>query len=405
MSKINIIDLFAGCGGITDGFEKANGYETIAAVEWDKVFCDTLVRRLENKWKYKDASNRVLLYDMQRVDNLLNGWGNDPKFGSNIGLKKTIGNKKVHLIVGGPPCQAYSVAGRVRDKRGMHYDYRNFLFESYISTVNVLKPDVIIFENVLGMLSAKPGGVTITERIRKGFSKAGYYIIDDLKKAVVNMSDYGIPQDRRRVIIVGLNKEVYKNPELVVESFYQKYLTKFKVKMKKTVRDAIGDLPGFYPMEEIKIINGKKYSHFPQKSDIPDHTPRYHNKRDIEIFKQLASDAYNGHPTYTSAEDLKKLYTLRTGKESAVHKYHVLKWDSPSNTIPAHLNKDGLRHIHPDPQQARTLTVREAARIQTFDDNFIFTGSAGNNYKMIGNAVPPLFAEILAKTLKQLITV
>nr|WP_307838369.1 DNA cytosine methyltransferase [Bacillus sp. TH23] len=92
-----------------------------------------------------------------------------------------------------------------------------------------------------------------------------------------------------------------------------------------------------------------------------------------------------------------------TGKNSNVHKYHVLRWDKPSNTIPAHLYKDGLRHIHPDSTQARTITVREAARLQTFDDDYEFISSAGDNYKMIGNAVPPKFSEKLAEAIEVLL--
>ena len=100
---------------------------------------------------------------------------------------------------------------------------------------------------------------------------------------------------------------------------------------------------------------------------------------------------------------MKKLYTERTGKESNIHKYNVLKWDKPSNTIPAHLKKDGLRHIHPDYLQARSITVREAARLQTFDDDFEFTGNASADYEMIGNAVPPKFSFKLANALYELI--
>ena len=110
----------------------------------------------------------------------------------------------------------------------------------------------------------------------------------------------------------------------------------------------------------------------------------------------LAEDILSGERKYESTEALKELYTKVTGKVSNVHKYHVCEWDKPSNLIPAHLYKDGLRHIHPDSEQARTITVREAARLQTFDDDFCFGNSMTEAYKMIGNAVPPLFAKKLA---------
>lgn len=123
----------------------------------------------------------------------------------------------------------------------------------------------------------------------------------------------------------------------------------------------------------------------------------------MHIFKELAWDIENKENKYNNIEALKKLYTERTGKESNIHKYNVLKWDKPSNTIPAHLKKDGLRHIHPDYLQARSITVREAARLQTFDDDFEFTGNASADYEMIGNAVPPKFSFKLANALYELI--
>ena len=111
----------------------------------------------------------------------------------------------------------------------------------------------------------------------------------------------------------------------------------------------------------------------------------------------LTEDILSGTEKYISSKALIQLYKEKTGKDSKFHKYHVIREDKPSNTIPAHLYKDGLRHIHPDPEQARTITVREAARIQTFDDDFEFLGSRGDQYKMIGNAVPPKFSKVIAE--------
>ena len=139
-------------------------------------------------------------------------------------------------------------------------------------------------------------------------------------------------------------------------------------------------------------------------SNFSNHLPRFHSKRDIATFKMLAKDKLSKKRQYDSTESLKKLYTELTGKNSNVHKYCVQEWDKPSKTIVAHLYKDGLRHIHPDPMQARSLTVRECAALQTFDDDFIFTESMGANYKMIGNAVPPLFARLLGEVLSSQLT-
>ncbi|MFA6525024.1 MAG: DNA cytosine methyltransferase [Patescibacteria group bacterium] len=401
--KVNVIDLFAGCGGLTDGFEYKNNYNILATVEWDKQCCNTLQNRLSKKWGYKNAADLVLNFDIQRIKELLTGWKNDVKYGNNVGLKKLIGKNKVDVIVGGPPCQAYSVAGRIRDKNGMHTDYRNFLFESYIALVKEFKPKFFIFENVPGILSAKPGGISIIDRIRESFGKIGYTIADDLRKiAIVDSSDFGVPQIRKRVIILGVNKNVYRNnANEIIRDFYFNILPSLKFKNKMTVKDALNDLPKFFPLNENKH-NNQSHS-ISKKSNIYNHIPRFHSKRDIEIFKILTNDIKKRENKYTSIAELKKLYFKFTGKNSNIHKYHVLKEDEPSNTIPAHLYKDGLRHIHPDPKQARSITVREAARLQSFEDNFEFLGTMGDQYKMIGNAVPPKLAYAISEALYNLI--
>lgn len=401
VSRLNSIELFAGCGGLLDGFKKSGKYNTLAAVEWQQYACDTLVQRLEHKYNDHMAKEKVLCFDIQRTDELISGWQDDEKFGSNNGLDELIGLSKIDVIAGGPPCQAYSVAGRVQDKDGMKFDYRNYLFESYLKIVEHYLPKIIVFENVEGMLSAKPDGTNILEKIIDGFNTAGYEIIDNIKHhALLDLSEFGIPQKRKRVIIVGLNRDYYGNHDecqKILNDFYDNILTS-KKSDKKTVQDALYDLPKIYPLEE---AISKKKSHI-NDSEINGHKSRYHSKRDIEIFKILAEDIESGENSYKSAEKLKELYTQMTGKTSNVHKYNVLNWDQQSNTIPAHLKKDGLRHIHPDSTQARTITVREAARLQTFDDDFQFTKGMGQNFEMIGNAVPPLFAEKLANSVYEL---
>ncbi|OED05082.1 DNA cytosine methyltransferase, partial [Bacillus cereus] len=302
----------------------------------------------------------------------------------------------------GPPCQAYSVAGRIRDENGMRDDYRNYLFESYLEIVRKYQPKLFVFENVPGILSAKPGGTPVTELMQNAIEQSGYEIVDDLKSyAQIDLSEYGVPQKRKRVIIIGLRKDLYPDAQKLLKSFYVEHLPKYK-ESTQTVNDTIKDLPKLLPLDKEIKVNGKKISHS-LNYEIPNHLPRFHSKRDIGIFKLLAEDIESGQYKYTSSEALKQLYTQITGKNSNVHKYHVLRWDQPSNTIPAHLYKDGLRHIHPDSTQARTITVREAARLQTFDDDYEFISSAGDNYKMIGNAVPPKFSGKLAEAIEVLL--
>lgn len=330
----------------------------------------------------------------------------DKKFGESKGLDALVGNRQLDVIIGGPPCQAYSVAGRIRDEHGMREDYRNYLFESYLKVVQHYKPRVFVFENVPGILSAKPGdgSVRIIDLIQKAFADAGYAVLPDLSNAIIDMTEYGVPQNRKRIIILGVSKEHYGDKaEAMVEKFYSSYLPEYKIEKKATVRDAIGDLPKLRPLDEPISYLGRKLSHSVSDPLINGHISRFHNKRDIELFKFLEEDIASGRMKYTSAKSLKTLYTKLTGKTSNVHKYYVLRWDEPSNLIPAHLFKDGLRHIHPDPEQARTITVREAARLQTFPDDYYFNCSQTDAFKMIGNAVPPLFAKKVAYAIYHLI--
>lgn len=403
--KIKSIDLFAGCGGLMDGFEQSGHYKTIAAVEWEKAPCRNLAIRLENKWKYKDADQRVLRFDIQRTDELFYGW-DDEVYGKSEGLDKLItAENGIDVIIGGPPCQAYSIAGRVRDENGMKDDYRNYLFESYLKVVDKYKPKAFVFENVPGILSAQPGDRPIIDIIQESFDKAGYYVLADLKSAIIDFTEYGVPQNRKRIIILGLRKDYFGEEKCkeLIEGFYKFNLPKYKVKKRVTVEEAIGDLPKLYPLSEEMKYEGKRISHSLPEPFVPNHVARWQSQRDIGIFKILTKDIESGRNEYVTTEALKALYTQMTGKNSNVHKYHVIRWNQQSNLIPAHLFKDGLRHIHPDSKQLRTITVREAARLQTFEDDYIFDGSNMDTYKMIGNAVPPLFAKCLANAVNDML--
>ena len=141
---INTIDLFSGCGGMTDGFLQEGHYKTLACVEWEKPMCQTLANRLAKKWGYNDTQKSVIQFDIQRTDELFKGF-DDNIYGKSDGLDSIVDNRKVDMIIGGPPCQAYSLAGRIRDIDGMKNDYRNYLFESYIKVVKHYQPDFFVF--------------------------------------------------------------------------------------------------------------------------------------------------------------------------------------------------------------------------------------------------------------------
>lgn len=400
MKKIKFIDLFAGCGGLFDGFMQSGMYEPVASVEWEKAPVEVLKNRLKTKWNIENPDKEVIRFDIQREEELFNGF-DDPEYGKHIGLDSLVDEKKgIDIVIGGPPCQAYSVAGRNAGR--MKGDYRNYLFEHYISVINRYQPKLFVFENVPGMLSAMPDGTPITDLIRRDLSETGYEIINNIKDfALIDMSQYGVPQTRKRVILIGVRKDAFENPQEVLRDFYENYLYPFKTDKVKTVKDAIGDLQSWHPVKPYKE-NGKNIAYESEgDSDLSWQIPRYQNERDINVFKTLAEDIESGKNKYQSTDNLIKLYEQTTGKKTSVHKYHVLRKDEPSTTILAHLHKDGFRFIHYDSKQARTITVREAARIQTFADDFEFPCSMGAAYKMIGNAVPSEFARILSVAIQE----
>lgn len=402
--KIKMLDLFAGCGGLTDGFMQTNCFNDIAAVEWKEPQVRTLRNRLRTKWGEQDADERVLHFDIQREAELFAGWSEDKDYESSRGLDYYVNEANgIDIIIGGPPCQAYSVAGRVRDEKGMADDYRNFLFEHYLAIVDRYQPDLFIFENVPGILSAAPHGKKVSEIIQKEFSKKDYEITSKLKGAIINAADYNVPQNRKRVILVGIRRKSFKDIDIqkMLDDFYKQILPSHKCENVLTVKDAIGMLPPLEPYWD-EEHHSKRKSHSVPNCDVTWHVPRYNNLRDMDTFKLLAEDLESGKNEYDSKK-IAELYEKKVGAKSPIHRYHVLNPNEPSTTIIAHLHKDGNRFIHYDSKQARTITPREAGLLQSFDADFEFLGSRGNVYEMIGNAVPPQLAKALAKSVIELL--
>lgn len=400
--KYTFIDLFAGCGGLSEGFMSSGHFRSLAHIEWELPMVQTLRKRLIQKWgeTEEEANKKVVLFDIQKTDELINGqWSEESlcKYGKDnsgqmlSGLKTIIGSETVDFIIGGPPCQAYSIHGRATDKNSMNDDYRNYLFESFVKVVDCFRPKAFIFENVTGMLSAKPGGIPVVQRIYQAFKNIGYVTLhpDDFKSAVFDAYNYDVPQHRERVILIGIKQDegfsldnFYANLSLCVSGTH------------KTVRDAIGALPPLYPLDQVVKNKGRYVSHQCNGKDVH-HTPRHCSARDIEVFKTWIGNKMN----YCTQQEAIDFYKQITGKDTLYRKYRNLEWDKPAPTVVAHLQKDGFMFIHPDINQARSITVREAALLMTFPKDYQFVGNRAYCYKMIGNAVPVNFAKAIAQSL------
>ena len=393
MSKYTFIDLFAGCGGLSEGFYK-QGFKALAHVEIDHTACETLKTRMKY-YGYNSVDRDVLELDITRddvtecIDNAVDG-------------------QNVDVIIGGPPCQSFSSLGRAKDENGMKNDPRNYLFESYVKILNYYRPKFFVFENVTGILTAKINNKHIINTIIEKLSE-NYKVTTKPGAHVLNSANYGVPQIRKRVILIGVRKDISIDVEdvynSIIKTHYDPEMSENEmVGLEKyvTVRDAIEELPSLLPGEGEKEIQFeyKKNNVFlkriaSKKNILMDHIARNHNDKDIERYREMSKNHWTFQELLDNRKDL-----CHEKQRVFGNSYAVQWWDLPSKTIIAHLYKDGNQFIHPDYKQARTLTVREVARLQSFPDDFVFEGSRTDQYKQIGNAVPPLLAEAIASAIK-----
>lgn len=394
--KYNFIDLFAGCGGFSEGFYMEN-FNSLLHLEIDKNACETLKERMRY-YKYEDdeVEKAVLCEDITN-ENILQI------------TKKIIGDQRVDVLVGGPPCQTFSSVGRAQDPNSMRNDPRNYLFENYLDILNFYQPKIFVFENVTGLLTAKPGGELIFPKILERMRET-YKVIGDKDIVTLNSVHYGVAQIRKRVILIGVRNDIKLDPKEIYDRIEKTHYApdeeNSRLKKYRTVKDAIGDLPKLLPGEGKEEIDFKpsQWNEYLDElrnkefNKLYNHSARNHNEKDRERYRILSENNWQLKHLSDVRPDL-----IHHDPKHFGNRYTVQDYDKPGKTVVAHLYKDGNLFIHPDPNQERTFTVREAARVQSFPDDFKFVGARTHQFKQVGNAVPPLMAKAIAKAIREIL--
>lgn len=362
---MDVIDLFSGCGGLSLGFMK-EGYTVKKAVEFDE--------KIAYNYMMNHPKVDMIVDDIRNIDQ--------------SGVFK---NGDADVIIGGPPCQGFSMAG-ARIREGFIDDPRNYLFKHYFNVVKTVKPKVFVMENVKGIVTMQNG--KIFEEIQKIFQDAEmldghpYHLYYRVVKAV----EFGIPQKRERMIIIGTtidNVDVEKLWNFTIEDMKKEYPTYFD---KVTVEDAIGNMPG--TTVDGKIPNPKAMTDYQRyiscnKDMLSNHTKTNHSKLAVDRMSRID----NGQ-NFMALEE--KINSVHSGS------YGRLCWNEQAPTITTRFDTPaGGRFIHPT--ENRTISPREAARIQSFPDDFVFYGNKTTICKAIGNAVPPKISFFLAKLVRKII--
>jgi DNA (cytosine-5)-methyltransferase 1 len=505
--SIPVIDLFSGPGGLGEGFaglEDGKAFNILVSAEMDEAAHKTL--RLRSFFRHLQADGTHL----QTYYDFCNGIRNEPvtnttaviwklaeeearriELGTAEGnheldalLNKSVNKHSDYVLIGGPPCQAYSLVGRSRNMGKKDYrpedDHRHFLYREYLRVLQKVRPAVFVMENVKGILSSKVGESRIFHDILldlvdpdaaltgcKGQTNHCYRIcslvtdtqfrrdmdVDDIDvhDFVIRAEEHGIPQARHRVILLGIREDINKS-----------FLPLDPVKEQMTVRDAIDDLPrlrsrltkvddspkswsrkvadymsrlgrlaGKAGMNDLSIVLARNADDIVADLDcgklripiemavvrpkrpfaekladrqlkvILNHEARGHMGKDLRRYAYASTFAMvrgispKGHEQYSLHGLAPHHNNWKTGHFS--DRFRVQLWEYPATTITSHISKDGHYFIHPDPTQCRSLTVREAARLQTFPDNYFFQGNRTQQFHQVGNAVPPMLASMIAR--------
>lgn len=356
--RLNALDLFAGAGGFSAGVEQA-GIDVIAAIEFNQQIAKT--------YEYNHPNTKMLVDDIKNI--------------SAETIKSIFEDRgiKCNIIFGGPPCQGFSMAGnRIRSKVSFLEDTRNYLFKEYIRMVETIMPDVFVIENVPGILNFNGGAVK--KEIYTTFENLGYKI--DSK--VLCAADYGVPQTRHRAVFIG-NK-------LGITPYLLFPVATHTEETYVTIRDAISDLP---PVDAGKGL------------EVTPYTPGISLSKYQKAMVSSTGKVYNHESSNHKPETLKILSMIKQGQTmkdlpkeyhtKSVHSgaYGRMIYDKPAYTLTTRLNTPSVGRIT-HPTQNRTITPREAARIQSFPDDYRFIGDITSIGMQIGNAVPPLLAKAIA---------
>ena len=499
---IPVVDLFAGPGGLGEGFasfrrpsgeapfrigvsieKDLNAHATLTLRSFFRQFDDG-TQPDAYYWHLRGEISRAELFGLfpsearaAHEDAWLCELGKEPEDEVDRRLRRAIGRRDEWLLVGGPPCQAYSLVGRSRmrgaDPRKFEQDPRHFLYREYLRIIAAHRPPVFVMENVKGLLSATHGGSNMFERILNDLadplravsgrgrrtSRYRLHALTTPRQArllpsspapddfVLRAEEYGIPQARHRVIIVGIREDVARSPGRLTplprsvpvkdvigdlprlrsqisrgeDSFeaWKAVLLETAHALSRAGRDSLSKFVGTLPLDDaLKLPIGAEFMKSRKKpryhadwyvderlDGVCNHVSRSHLRADIQryFFAAAFVAAQNGDGRSPVLADfpeslLPKHENVGRAMDGNMFndRFRVQLANRPSTTITSHIAKDGHYYIHPDPLQARSLTVREAARLQTFPDNYLFCGARTSQYQQVGNAVPPLLAQQIA---------
>ncbi len=502
--RVPTVDLFAGPGGLGEGFAAYQGvmrFDIVLSVDKDPAACRTLelrhFYRQFGKEKVPDDYYEYLKGSMTREE-LFRAFpkqagtaagavwqvelGREPLVNVLSKIRRKLGNTPYWVLLGGPPCQAYSFAGRARMKGMARFndDERHFLYQEYLKIVAALQPTVFVMENVKGILSSKYQDERIFGRILRdmrnpheaiqdsicpertkmpspcryrvwSFSKGA--LLDDALAPgdyVIEAEHYGIPQTRHRVIILGIREDYNVIPPVLEKANIKvtvrdvlEGLPKIRSRLsrgetdgslwahtiKEGMRGLWGDFPPDVASRIVEVVSGLPESldtggRFVSGGEPPaglkewlcderlggaiQHEGRAHMAPDLirYLYAACYAEVRGRFPRideYPGSLRPKHKNVRNDRTDDFRDRFRVQMWDEKAATITSHISKDGHYYIHPDPFQCRSLTVREAARLQTFPDNYFFEGSRTDQYRQVGNAVPPFLALQMADIVAEIL--